>query len=516
MNDRSINIIDAVRDPQLFGSLRAFKNPATWSAWVVWLKSVFCIPMSAVEFDVYQKCTGRARQPSKEPSEVFTVVGRRGGKSFISALTAVFVGAFSDFSQYLNVGEVATVLVLARDRDQARVVFRYIKGIINAVPVLRQMVVTERADEIELENGVVIAVKTSDYRSVRGVTIVCVICDELAFWSSEGISPDNAVLAALRPAMATIPGAKLLCISTGYAQVGTLYQAYKDYFGSDDDDVMVWQADTRTMNPTISEKLIQKEIEKDPEAGRAEWLGGFREDVTAAFPLELLERCIVLGRVALPYRPELTYRSFNDPCGGRRDRWAQAIGHAEGNKLIVDRIDYWKSPLDTAVVTAECAKILKEYRVQQTTGDNYAGAWPEQEFAKAENGIAYVQADKNKSELYLNLIPLLSAGDVELPDNQEMKNEFRRLERRRGRSGKDSIDHLPSLFDDVANAVAGLCYVLSGERANAQEIWAAGERSFGRGALEEAGFLSVNRSRGALWDDDTIPMGSRRFKTWPN
>ena len=36
-----------------------------------------------------------------------------------------------------------------------------------------------------------------------------------------------------------------------------------------------------------------------------------------------------------------------------------------------------------------------------------------------------------------------------------MKDELRRLERRRGRSGKDTVDHPPLGSDDVANAVAG-------------------------------------------------------------
>jgi hypothetical protein len=29
------------------------------------------------------------------------------------------------------------------------------------------------------------------------------------------------------------------------------------------------------MNPTISQEFIDKELEKDPESGRAEWLGLF-------------------------------------------------------------------------------------------------------------------------------------------------------------------------------------------------------------------------------------------------
>ena len=107
------------------------------------------------------------------------------------------------------------------------------------------MVVAWRSDEIELSDGIIISVKTSDYRSVRGVTVVCCIADEVAFWESQGVNPDKAVFAALRPAMVTIPGAKLLVITTPYGKFGEVFEAHRSYYGRDDAPALVWQADTR-------------------------------------------------------------------------------------------------------------------------------------------------------------------------------------------------------------------------------------------------------------------------------
>jgi hypothetical protein len=77
-------------------------------------------------------------------------------------------------------------------------------------------------------------------------------------------------------------------------------------------------------------------------------------------------------------------------------------------------------------------------------------------------------AEKHKSELYLSLIPVVNARRVELPDDRKLIEELRRLERRRGRSGKDSIDHPPRLSDDLANSVAGLAHlVLNDEDSSA-------------------------------------------------
>jgi hypothetical protein len=91
-------------------------------------------------------------------------------------------------------------------------------------------------------------------------------------------------------------------------------------------------------------------------------------------------------------------------------------------------------------------------------GDNYAGEWPIESFRNC--GIAYERAEKNKSELYLALVPTVDGKQIELLDHRKLIEELRRLERRRGRSGKDSFDHPPRLSDDVANAVAGVTWLV--------------------------------------------------------
>src|SRR5262245_58085664 len=203
--------------------------------------------MAEIEIDLYRKYTGKnSVQQDQGFKEAYAIVGRRGGKSRIVSFAAVFIACFHDFTKYLAIGERGMVLVLARHRDQAKVVFNYIAGILEHVPALKQMVSRQTADEIELSNGITIAVKTSDYRAVRGVTLVCCICDEVCFWDSQGVNPDKQVFQALRPAMATIPEAKFLVISSPYAKYGVVFEAHHRYFGEDNAPVLIWQADTRT------------------------------------------------------------------------------------------------------------------------------------------------------------------------------------------------------------------------------------------------------------------------------
>jgi hypothetical protein len=458
---RKPSIIEAIKNPKLFGSLPRFKKLETWTNWIVVLKTIFGLPMTAEDLGIFNRHTGRIMPPDGGSKETYLIIGRRGGKSFISALITCFIACFIDFKPFITVGETLVVMCLAKDKDQARIVFRYVKAILNHVPALRNMIVDQRTDEIELTTGVTIMVKASDFGGVRGPTIACVVADEIAFWPSQGANPDDEILSAIRPAMATIPDAKLLCISTGYAQVGALYDAHKEHYGKDDDDVLVWQSDTASMNPTISQKFIDKEIEKDPEAGRAEWLGLFREDVSAAFPLELIEACTVAGRMELPPSPHvLQYFGFVDPSGGRHDAFTLAIAHLDyEDRIILDAIRAIRPPFDPSEVVKEYSGFVKAYGVIGVIGDNYAGEWPKTEFAK--HGITYEPSEKTKSELYLATIPMFTSHRVELLNIDRMKTEFRRLERRRGRSGKDSIDHPPRGSDDIANAIGGVICLAS-------------------------------------------------------
>ena len=80
---------------------------------------------------------------------------------------------------------------------------------------------------------------------MRGYTQVAALLDEVAFWKSDvSVSPDTEVLAAIKPSMATIPGAMLLCGSSPYARKGVLWKTHQKHFGKDS-PTLVWQADTR-------------------------------------------------------------------------------------------------------------------------------------------------------------------------------------------------------------------------------------------------------------------------------
>jgi len=430
-----------------------FKNPRNWEVWRVFLAVLFGLGISRKQAKIFRQCTKRRKPPTKPPREAWLIVGRRGGKSFISALVAVFLACFYDYSRYLAPGEVGTIMLIAQDRKQARVLKNYISAFLNEVPLLKAMIAKETSEAIELVNGINIEIATGNFRAVRGYTVVACLADEIAFWRSENsTNPDYEILDAIRPGMATIPNAMLICLSSPYAKRGALYEAYKNHYGKDG-DVLVWQADTRTMNPTVSQKVIDRAYERDPVSAQAEYGAQFRSDIESFVIREAVEAVVILGRYELPPIPGVRYSAFVDPSGGARDSFTIAISHEENGTKILDAIRELKPPFSPDRVCQEFAVLLKSYWLREVTGDRYAGQWPQERFERY--GITYKTSEKTKSQLYQDFLPILNSGQCELLDNKKMINQIVNLERRTARSGKDSIDHPPGGFDDLSNVAAG-------------------------------------------------------------
>jgi hypothetical protein len=450
-----IDIISTIRDKNLFGGL--FKDLRTWGAWIVALKAIFALPMSDQELSLYRKCTGREKPPQRAFKEVYLIVGRRGGKSSITSVIASFLAIFFDYSPFLSPGERGTIVIIGVDKKQCQVIFRYLKAILS-LPIFKSYLEREVFETIELSNGINLEVHPSSYRSIRGLTIVGAIYEESAFWrSGDSANPDIEIYRAIKPAMATIPNSILISISTPYSRQGLLYENFREFYGKDDGDVLVWKAPSIVMNPTLSEKMISKERSKDLSAARAEWDAEFREDIEAFLPLEVIERVIISGRIELPYVERFSYHGFFDAAAGGADFFTLAIGHKENEKIIQDLLKARKG--NPSEIVKEFSDLLKKYHCSELKGDKFAGSWVSEAFQK--EGIRYQSSELNKSEIYLEALPYISSGACELLDNPQLVKELRLLERRRGSSGKDVVDHAKSIgggvpHDDLANVTAGI------------------------------------------------------------
>lgn len=446
-----MNIIEAMRDPGLFGP---FFKEASWRPWEAPLGLLFGVSVPDDLHDMTRACTGLDTVPEGPFAESWWICGRRSGKSRVTAFIGTFLATFIDWCPYLAPGERGQVLILAADRQQARVIFGYVKGFLDEIPLLQARVEHVGADEIELHGRVTIRIATSSYKSVRGATMIAVLADECAFWSDEvGANPATEIFRALRPGLATIPGARLICLTTPYARKGPPWEAFARYFGKPGEKVLVWRAPSKTMNPGLDNDFLRAEYERDPVNAASEFGAEFRSELETYVRREAVENAIVPDRFELPRVSGVKYKAFVDPSGGSADSMTLAIAHRAEDRGILDAVREIRPPFAPDGAVAEFAGLLRSYGLNCVSGDRYGGEWPRERFWV--HGIRYELSDRPRSDIYRDLLPALNSGTVELLDVPQLKKQFCALQRRAGRGGKDIIDHPIGEHDDVANAVAG-------------------------------------------------------------
>jgi hypothetical protein len=288
-------------------------------------------------------------------------------------------------------------------------------------------------------------------------------------------------------------GGPLIIASSPYARRGVIWEMHKRHFGAAGDPlIMVAQGTSREFNPSLPQSVVDRALERDRASATAEYLAQFRTDIESFVPLEIVEACIGDHVEAAPLLKEIRYSAFVDPSGGSADSFTMAISHRDGERAFVDCIREIRPPFSPEAVIDEFSGLLKSYRVNVVTGDRYAGEFPRELFRK--RGITYRCAEKPKSDLYRDLLPLLNSGRIVLPKSDRLTNQLCGLERRTARSGRDSIDHGPGSHDDLANCVAGSADLIAAPRVNAPAVF--GNYMSGQG-------WGIGASDGHKWDGET-------------
>lgn len=227
--------------------------------------------------------------------------------------------------------------------------------------------------------------------------------------------------------------------------------------------VLFLQGESRLLNPTLDQEMIDAAYADDPESARSEWGGLFRSDVTAYLADGVIDGALT-GERSRPRSPDFEYCGFVDPAGGGgADEMTLAIGHQErGGRVVLDHLLAVAPPFQTEEVVKQFALALSAYGITTVKGDRYGGLWPAQSFQR--HGITYVASELDKSAIYREVAPLFVSRVVELVDDARLETQLRLLERTPKPGGRpDAIDHPPGRgsHDDRINAAAGALWLAS-------------------------------------------------------
>jgi hypothetical protein len=382
-------------------------------------------------------------------------------------------------------------MCLAVDKQQARIVTRYARGYFDNIALFHGMLASENASEgFTLNNGNEVAILANNLRAVRGRTVPLAVLDEACFYrSDESANPDVDVYNALLPSGATIDDAMIAMISSPHKASGLVHGKWRDHFAKNDDDVLVIQAPSWVMNPTLPQSVIDAAYERDEAAAKAEYGAEWRTDLAALLSRELIDAAVDHGVTVRPPLKGVSYRAFADPAGGTgSDSYTAAVAHKEDQAVILDALVEITPPFSPVQATAEVAAMFRRYGCGGCTGDRYAAGFVVDAFAS--NGVTYNHSERDRSAIYLEALPLFSSGRVRLLDNKRLANQLAALERRTMPGGKDRIDHPQGggsngHHDDAANAACG-ALSLCGSGVTSLNVSRESARAFGA-AMSELG-----------------------------
>jgi hypothetical protein len=444
----------ALEDPTLLGTILP---GATWKTWRIVLIAAMGEKLTWWERRIFRKVTGgRAAEPGKMVDHLVALVGRRGGKSRAASALAIYLACCCDYSDVAAPGERPRVLCLARNQKQAGVVLNYCAGILESVPTLSEMIVQKTQDVISLANGIDIEVLPANASTIRGVTCAAVIADEACHWQTAGEAglADTDILNAARPSLATT-GGPMIIISSVYSRRGETFDLWDKHYGPKGDPrILVVQGASRDFNSSLPQSVIDRALERDPAANRAEYLSIWRDDLENFVTLDVIRSCTGSYEVRPPM-PGITYVGGVDFAGGSgQDSLALAFCHFDesAGKVIVDLVHEWAPPFSPSQAMREVAELCGLYGISTLIGDRWGGDFPREALRMA--GVSYRISDYVTSDAYVTLLPLMNSREVELPRHDALLAQLGSLQRRPSSLGKDRIGHPSNGHDDCAAAVA--------------------------------------------------------------
>ena len=126
---------------------------------------------------------------------------------------------------------------------------------------------------------------------------------------------------------------------TPYSRSGATWEAFnRDYGPQGDPSVLVATGSSRTFNPSLSQRIVDRAYARDPVAAAAEYGGEWRSDIAAFISRDAITACVDRDVLERPYCQGTRYLAQVDPSGGSNDSFALAISHMEHGQAMLDLV----------------------------------------------------------------------------------------------------------------------------------------------------------------------------------
>lgn len=259
------------------------------------------------------RCNIKA-QDDRVRHELILVLGRRSGKSTLSAIISAYelyklLRRVCPQAYYgIPVNSEIRVLCIANDKEQASIVYGDMAGYVDNVDYFKSSMTNQtqtfmrfQTDQDRKKYGkggrstIAATFKSSIAKGLRGRGIICYVLDEIAFFVDDGKSSAEQIYRAINPSIAQFSpkdpnnkhkavgpsDGRAIMISSPDARDGFLYRHYQLSLsgGPASKNILMIQAPTWEVNPTLDKSYYEVEFSKDPKSFTTEHGAEFSDRV---------------------------------------------------------------------------------------------------------------------------------------------------------------------------------------------------------------------------------------------
>lgn len=446
------------------------------------------IQMSEVE--IYEYMTGKTYIPGVEAeiTDVDLIIGRRGGKSTIASILALFGVIKENWKPMLHKTPHATVLILSHTKEFSQEILEILRDMVYASPILSRLLnkkrkntqytfnmqvpfLTEVKGEKTIEySKVQVAVGAASKKTVRGKAICFSLNDEIAYWGTDEkyAETDEDIIRAIRPSLGQFQGKGMMIkLSSPGLKQGILYEEYQNREDLPDSFV-VFKAPSWYWNNIVQAKFFETEYKLDPNGFASEYRADFVDSLSDFIMTDMVDACVIRGSTIRPPEAkgeDVTYVAAID-AAFKGDRFTFSItGYHEGRfKQYV--MMSWEGSRSKPVSAHNIAKFIrnvaKDYSISAVHADQYAFQ-PLKEIFEQYNLVLNETpfTNKFKKQIYYNLKTLIHNQKIDLLDNAQCIKEIKQLQVEQTSTGTVRIGHPPGGHDDCADVVAICSYLLA-------------------------------------------------------
>jgi hypothetical protein len=397
-------------------------------------------------------------------------VGRQSGKTTLAGAVCLHNAVFRpDLDRLMRPGTIRYAIAVGTNLAQARNLLAGVVATAEASPVISDWIESKNEDEVRftLPSGARTAVRAfpCSSRGIRGFTASCVVMDEAAHHLDQVDGPQAAgrVWAALRPLTRRFgERAQLVVCSTPWGDTGFFAERFqRAQSGELGDGWAAHQYSSPEMDPSMTEQQVEQLRLEDPDLFDSEILARF---VGGGNQFLDPDRYDVLADGEVPPDQATRWIAGLDPSFSR-DAFGVCLVGVNGSKLVIGRVEALIPPrpetfaekhLAEEALLGRVADILAEYRCKQAVTDQHLGkAVAEHLGRRGINVRVEPMHPASKTSIYRELRTRLYAGELELPPNQDLLVELRRLRTKMTDSGLSVLNpRVGASHGDMAQALA--------------------------------------------------------------